>query len=132
MKPDRKQILLMSGAVACGVVAVAVAAWGLVRPVPAEPQDDTQLTALVRISEDGFSPATLKIKAGTAVVWMNDDTEEHRVAANPFGSHTELPELDSKTSISPNSIFTFSFAKSGIFHYHDETDPKHNGTVVVE
>jgi plastocyanin len=85
----------------------------------------------VLISEDGFEPHTLTIPKGTAVIWRNDDTESHRVAANPFPSHSELPELDSGNNIPPGGDYSFTFEKSGTFNYHDELAPNNNATIVV-
>jgi plastocyanin len=88
--------------------------------------------ATVRITEDGFQPQTLKVKAGTTIVWTNDDTEPHRVAANPYPSHKSLPELDSKTGFDTKGTYRFTFNKPGTFGYHDELNPGNNGTIIVE
>lgn len=85
----------------------------------------------VLISEDGFEPSTLTIQKGTAVIWRNDDTESHRVAANPFPTHSDLPELDSGNNIPPGGDYSFTFDKSGTFNYHDELAPHNNATIVV-
>ena len=89
-------------------------------------------TASVQITEDGFVPATLKVKVGTVVIWTNVDSAPHRIAANPYPSHTDLPELDSKTNMATDGTYRFTFDTPGTFHYHDELNPKTNGTVIVE
>ncbi len=131
MKLDRNQKLLIAAASASGVIALVFLAIGLFPRATPEPAELGVTSAKVHISEDGFAPATLKVKSGTVVIWVNDDTEEHRVAANPFGTHAELPELDSATNIAPSSSYSFEFNRAGRYHYHDVTHPESNGTVEV-
>jgi len=100
---------------------------------PTPPTVTPPVTAMVVINEDGFAPTTVKVKVGTVVIWTNNDSKPHRIAANPFGSHSTLPSLDSKTKISPNGgTYRYTFDKAGTYGYHDELNPKINGTVIVK
>lgn len=132
MKRYRKQLLI----IALAVVFVGSAAWLILRSRSDNTQPEAVVppssTAQVRISEDGFEPSTLVVKQGTVVIWKNDDTEAHRVAANPFPSHGELPSLDSQDNIAPQSDFAYTFTNKGTFHYHDELNPDRNATIIVE
>jgi plastocyanin len=89
-------------------------------------------TAAIRITEDGFQSSSLKIKAGTTVVWTNDDTEPHRIASNPYPTHKDLPSLDSKSNIDTNGTYRYTFKQQGTFGYHDELHPEVNGAIIVE
>jgi plastocyanin len=97
-----------------------------------QPAKSEVATAVVRITEDGFQPSNLKVKAGTLVVWTNDDTEPHRIASNPYPTHKDLPSLDSKSSIDTNGKYRYTFNQKGTFGYHDELNPDVNGTVIIE
>jgi plastocyanin len=92
----------------------------------------TPASVVVKISRTGFSPAEVTIAKGGTVKWINVDTEPHRVAANPYPTHTDLPELDSKNNIGPNSTYSFTFVKSGTVNYHDELHPTLNASVIVK
>jgi plastocyanin len=96
------------------------------------PSKSSTATAFIRITEDGFQSSSLKIKAGTAVVWTNDDTEPHRIASNPYPTHKDLPSLDSKSNIDTNGTYRYTFKQKGTFGYHDELNPEINGTIIVE
>lgn len=93
---------------------------------------DTQPTAYVSITDTGFVPATLKIKSGSNVVWTNNGVNGHWVITGPHSSHDSLKGLDSKAKLPTNGTYTYQFTTAGTYNYHDETDPTHNGTIIVE
>lgn len=99
---------------------------------PTPPKVTAPVTAEVDMNEDGFNPATIKVKAGTVVIWKSTDSESHRVVSNPHPTHGDLPGLDSKSNIGPDDTYSYTFDKVGTYKYHDELDPTRNGTVVVE
>jgi plastocyanin len=86
---------------------------------------------IVEITADGFSPATLKVPVGAKVVWVNKDSNPHRVASNPYPDGTDLPGLDSKDPIGPDSTYAYTFSKTGTFGYHDHYKPSTNGQITV-
>ena len=86
----------------------------------------------IQITSKGFVPASVQINKDTTVIWTNIDSAPHRVAANPYPTHTDLPGLDSKTNIGTNGTYQYKFEASGTFGYHDELHPEHNGTIKVE
>ena len=88
--------------------------------------------ARIQITEDGFVPSALQINTGTTVIWTNVDSAAHRVASDPFPTHSGLPTLDSKSNIADNGTYRYTFDKPGIYGYHDELNPKVNGSVVVK
>ena len=91
--------------VAYAAVAVFIALVGIATLVTREthrPIDTSQQQiATVTLSDDGATPQVLTIKAGAQVTWNNEDSDAHRIAADPFPSHSELPSLDSKTNMAP-------------------------------
>lgn len=86
----------------------------------------------INITKDGFVPSAIIISKGTKVTWVNTDTGPHRIASNPYPDHTELPSLDSKEALGPETTYTYTFNETGTFGYHDHYQPTTNGTVVVE
>jgi plastocyanin len=89
-------------------------------------------TARVTMRSDGFVPATLVVKSGTEITWVNEDLAPHQVAANPYPDHTELPELFSEDPTDPGETYTFKATKTGTFQYHDNLNPEINATITVE
>lgn len=78
-----------------------------------------------QIAIDGFAfaPATLTVRAGTTVTWINRDEEPHTVAASDGAFHS--PGLGTGAS------FTHTFSTAGTFDYVCSIHPMMHGTVVV-
>lgn len=92
----------------------------------------TVQVAKVSITDKGFVPATLTIKAGTTVEWVSTDSKTtHVVAANPYPSHSDLPELVSP-QLGNGATYRFTFKEVGTYKYHDDLKPTTNAVIVVE
>ena len=87
--------------------------------------------AVIQLTAAGFVPATLAVKAGTEIVWRNVDSAPHAVAANPYPTDSSVPGLHSKTVL-PGGSYAYTASASGTIHYHDNTQPAVNGTIMVE
>ena len=79
-----------------------------------------------------FSPTNLQISVGDTVRFVNDSFLAVRVVSNPHPEHTDLPGFDSISEIPPQGTFSYTFAKRGIFDYHNERKPEQEGTVFVK
>ncbi len=66
-------------------------------------------TALVTITPDGFVPSTLSVTTGTKVVWLNQDVMPHRIAANPYPTRSDLPELYAPKALGEKQTYSFTF-----------------------
>jgi plastocyanin len=78
-------------------------------------------TVQINITGSGVDQPNLNVALGTRVEFRNADTADHRIAANPYPSHSDLPGLD--RTISPGASYTFTFATAGLFGYHDHLAP---------
>ncbi|HEX8974624.1 MAG TPA: cupredoxin family copper-binding protein [Patescibacteria group bacterium] len=76
----------------------------------------------VTIKNFSFSPASLTIKAGTTVVWTNQDSVAHTVTFASFDSG----------NIAPGQTFKHTFTANGTFSYHCGIHPGMIGTIVVQ
>ena len=76
----------------------------------------------------GFVPQTLVITVGTKVVWSNTSSAPHTVTASG-----EYPYFNSGTQklIKPQHQWSFTFRKTGTFHYYCIVHPFMHGTVIV-
>jgi len=80
-------------------------------------------TGAVHIKNLAFSPATVTIKAGSTVVWTNDDSIQHDVTFDGG-------DISSST-LNHNDTFSHTFPSAGTYHYICSIHPFMHGTVIV-
>ena len=85
---------------------------------------DAPKSAEVNIDNFSFSPATITVKAGTAVTWTNRDDIPHTVVANDKSFKSKVLDTGDK--------FTFTPTKPGTYPYFCSIHPKMTGTLIVE
>jgi plastocyanin len=115
------------GAAAAGLLAGAAALGPMLSPRPAAAAAAPAPAAAgptVRIDNFTFSPATLVVKPGTTVTWVNNDDIPHTVRAvdGSFRSKT----LDS------NERFSTTLSKPGEHAYFCSLHPHMTGKVIVK
>jgi plastocyanin len=71
-----------------------------------------------------FAPASVRVKAGTTVTWLNLDDEPHTVFSGAG--------LFRSSALDTQERFSFKFEKAGTYHYLCTIHPRMVGTVVVE
>lgn len=91
---------------------------------------------VVQITDKGFEPAKIAVKAGEKVVWKNATQKEHTVTASvkpaePGQEAQEKPLFDSGP-LKPGSSFEFTFTKEGTYEYGCTMDKGMTGAVVVK
>lgn len=112
-------------------------------PIPVEGQPGFETGgAVVRYTEDGFSPSTITVPLGTTVTFANESSREMWVATDQHPSHTGYAGT-SRSEHCPTGgegafdqcargdSFAFTFDKAGIWAYHDHVNAQYKGTVVV-
>jgi plastocyanin len=72
-----------------------------------------------------FSPATLTVKAGTKVVWINKDDVPHLIV-NVENRFRQSPILDT------DQRFSATLTKRGTYSYFCSLHPQMQGKIVVE
>jgi plastocyanin len=91
---------------------------------PLHQQKPPDMSPAVSIGEFAFSPELLKVPAGTAVTWTNNDPTPHTITADD-GS------FDSG-EISPGGTFRRTFDRPGTYSYHCVIHPAMQGKVTAE
>ncbi len=86
----------------------------------------------VTFSDQGYAPNSLRVKAGTSVTFKNQSTTSMWPASNPHPVHSEYPEFDAKHPYSHGESYSFTFARTGTWGYHDHLHPNLRGTISVE
>lgn len=80
-------------------------------------------TAVVHIKNFAYAPATLTVRTGATVRFVNDDGEAHTVTA---GAKTfDSGGLDS------GDVWSYRFTQAGTYPYFCAVHPYMRGTVVV-
>jgi len=87
--------------------------------------------ASIALTDDGFSPQTLTIKAGTKVTWTNKSSGLGNVSSNPHPVHTDYPPLN-LGNFPVNGTLSLVFDKPGTYKYHNHLDPGLQGTIIVQ
>lgn len=82
----------------------------------------------VDLTDQGFSPATVTIKKGQAVHFVNKSSNQMWIASNPHPVHTDYPGFD---ELQAADTYDFTFNNAGTWGYHDHLSPTTKGTVVV-
>ncbi len=81
-------------------------------------------TSQILIKDFKFIPASLSIKAGTQVTWVNHDDEAHNVIISDGMGRSGAIDTDEK--------YTFKFNKPGEYHIRCSMHHRMAGTVVVQ
>ncbi len=88
--------------------------------------------SVVSYTNAGFSPAVLRVKAGTTVTFRNDSGEDLWVASNPHPTHTGLSGFDASDAIGQSATYAFTFTRLGTWGYHNHLHSSVGGTIIVE
>jgi plastocyanin len=105
--------------------------------------NDTSENTVAAITIKGlkFEPETLRISAGTTVIWTNNDPYMHDVTSGTALSgrkargakQTKFPSGEFRSSLFPKDmVFSFKFDERGEFDYFCDTHPFMNGKIIVE
>ncbi|MEU7412391.1 MULTISPECIES: plastocyanin/azurin family copper-binding protein [Streptomyces] len=79
----------------------------------------------VAIKNFAFSPATLKVTAGTTVTWTNQDTDAHTVTSAGSGGPLHSAALNT------HATYRYTFTKPGTYAYLCTIHPFMTATVEV-
>jgi plastocyanin len=76
------------------------------------------------IANFSFEPATLTVKAGTTVTWVNHDDEPHTATATD-------KRFNSKT-LDNGDRFSQEFKAPGVYNYYCALHPHMTGKIIVK
>lgn len=74
------------------------------------------------IKESQFEPQNYRVRQGTGITWINEDTIKHEIRFKDFSS----PKL------APKDIFTHMFDKKGYYTYECALHKGEKGKIIVE
>jgi plastocyanin len=102
--------------------ALAVAAFAVATALPAASAHVAETE--VKIDNFAFAPQRVVVKAGTTVIWINDDDIPHTVASSA--------KLFKSNALDTKDKFSFTFTTAGAYEYFCSLHPHMTGTIVVE
>ena len=88
-------------------------------------------THTVEISEDSFSPDFLEIVAGDSIEFVNTGELDRWPASNVHPTHELYSDFDARRPILPGQSWTFTFFETGLWGFHDHSNPQNVGQVMV-
>lgn len=96
---------------------------GIKKPTENNPTQASSNSA-IQIMDFAFSPSSLNVKAGTTVVWTNNDSMAHTVTADD--------KSFSSGNLSKGQTYSYTFTTAGTYAYHCALHPGMTGTIVVQ
>jgi plastocyanin len=78
----------------------------------------------IKIDNFSFTPATLTVKVGTQITWVNADDIPHTIVSDNQSFKSKVLDTDEK--------FTFTADKPGTYSYFCSIHPKMTGKVIVQ
>jgi plastocyanin len=121
--------VIVMGVTVCVAVVLAIIGAGFTssREPTAVP---VTRSAVIQMTQSGFFPAALTVKAGTPVVWHDVSAAPLVVASNPYPADTSVKGLHS-TTILPGGSYSFTPNTAETISYHDDGAPTLGGTITV-
>ena len=85
----------------------------------------------ITLTTTGFTPATITVKTGTKITWVNKSGSLGDVDSDPYKTKTSYPAMNFGT-FTDGSTFSLVFTKAGSYHYHNELNSSQTGTIFVQ
>lgn len=113
-----------------------------------QPVADPEFAMLVTLTDSGFSPATVTVRAGETVRFVNQSSRGMWIGADEHPTHTEYDgtstrehcadglntndSFDQCQQAASGSFWEYTFKKPGTFGFHNHVGASSIGTVIVE
>ena len=78
-----------------------------------------------------FSPTNIRVHAGDSVKFQNDSNQPIHIVSDSIDEIPDLAGFNSIGDIPPAGSFAYTFARTGIFGYHNARDEDERGAVIV-
>ncbi len=82
----------------------------------------------VKVTSDGFFPASVTVATGGTVTWTNEDDVPHQPDADDGSSRTAF---SAPVAIERDERFRHTFTAPGSVAYHDDRNPAFRGVIIV-
>lgn len=99
--------------------------------MPTPEQTESVSANTISITKDTFSPATITVKKGSTVRWVNVDSTDDPARYNPT-HRIKIIGVYTGQTISPGQGWSWIFTDTGVYGYEDMVHTGLQGTVIVE
>lgn len=82
-------------------------------------------------NNDGYVPASLTIKKGDTVRFINESDDFHWPASDLHPTHGIYPAFDPRRPVAVGEVWEFRFTEVGEWDFHDHLHAYELGTIVV-
>lgn len=86
---------------------------------------------VITLTQRGFSPMVLTIKAGVTVTWENKSGKVATINSDPHPAHTNYAPLN-LDNLPDGGNLSLTFSKPGTYGYHNHLNPSLTGVIIVE
>lgn len=93
--------------------------------------DPSKKSAVVVLTEDGYSPEDITISKGTTLTFKTTRNSPYWPASNLHPTHEIYPEFDPQEPIEAAKTWSYRFDKVGTWHFHDHLAPYYTGSITV-
>jgi plastocyanin len=119
------------------VMVLAAAIIGADANIVNSGESSARKVIIVDIAKFNFTPAEIRIPAGSTVKWINKDTFIHTVTSGVVekGRRNTTKNPDGKFDsgdLKQGEAFTTTFVSEGVYPYYCDTHPFMEGRVIVE
>lgn len=102
------------------------------------------VTKTIDMTDTGFAPATISIKKGDSITFVNAGSDQHWPASAVHPTHTVYPGsgldkcgtgaviFDSCRGLAAGESFAFKFDSPGLWKFHDHLNAAFTGSITVE
>ena len=84
----------------------------------------------VTLTKDGFSPATVTIKTGSAVRWKNTSGDKQTVNSDNYPTNQMHRELNFGV-FNDGATVVYIFKKPGTYGYHNQFHKEQTGKIIA-
>lgn len=88
--------------------------------------------AIVDYTDSGFSPATIEIKSGATIRFINKSSDLMRISSIVVMEKTTYGEFTQERAIKNGDFFDLNFSKQGDWLYQNLNDKSKTGIVIVK
>ena len=87
--------------------------------------------ATFTLSSTAVTPASVTIKIGESVIWVNSSGSDVQIASLPHPAHTDYPPLNIGM-VASSSQKSLTFPTAGTYKWHNHLNPAVHGTITVQ
>ncbi|MSU56372.1 MAG: hypothetical protein EXS51_03655 [Candidatus Taylorbacteria bacterium] len=88
--------------------------------------------SLVNLTNTGFMPKVVEINRGETVRFVNKSGSAMRIASGEFEGTPLYVGLNQEKSVGQNGVYELVFTESGVWTYHNLSNPNGIGVVYVK